>query len=450
MKKSAHEESERLPPQNVEAEISVLGAILLDGACLDRVTDVLAPGDFYRPAHRTIYQTMRNLHEGNEAIDLVTLKEHLQRAGKLEEVGGAAYLASLLDAVPTSANVPYHSKIVRERSILRQLIETATEIVGMGYQPEETVDGILDLAEKKILAIGQQKIRQGFRPLKDVIKETFERIQVLYERKELVSGLSTGFTQFDRLTSGLQSSELIIIAGRPSMGKTSFALNIAEHVALDLKLPVALFSLEMSQQQLVQRMLCSQAKVDSQKLRTGFLSKEDFPRLTLAAARLSEAPIFIDDTASASALEIRAKARRLKADLGMLGMIVIDYLQLMRGETGIENRQQEISDISRSLKALAKELEVPVVALSQLSRAPEMRGRDRRPQLSDLRESGAIEQDADLVAFIYREEVYNEDTPDKGKAEIIIRKQRNGPVGTVELAFIHEFTKFADLYEDRH
>ncbi len=445
LKKIDLSEVERVPPQNVEAELSVIGSVLLDNASLTRVLEIVGPDDFYRPAHRTIFRTFLDLFERGDAIDLVTVKDRLQRNGQLEEVGGASYLASVLDTVPTSANVQHHSRIIREKSVLRQLIQTATEVVSMGYQSGEDVDELLDRAEARIFQIGEKKIKQGFYNLKDVIKDTFRRIEELYERKELVTGVPTGFHDFDHLTAGLQPSDLIVIAGRPSMGKTSFVLNIAQHVALKTAMPVAVFSLEMSRQQLVQRMLCSEAKVDAHKLRTGFLSREDIPRLTVAAGALSEAPIFIDDTAGCSVLEIRAKARRLKAENKKLALVIIDYLQLMRGREGTENRQQEISDISRSLKGLAKELDVPVVALSQLSRAPEMRGRDRRPQLSDLRESGAIEQDADLVAFIYREEVYDPETPEKGVAEIIIRKQRNGPTDTVRLAFLNQYTKFENL-----
>lgn len=445
MRKAELAEVEKLPPQNIEAELSVLGAVLLENSCLTKVLEVLGPEDFYRPAHRNIFRAMLDLFERDDAIDLVTVKERLQKTGELEMVGGASYLASMLDMVPTSANVQYHARIVREKSILRQLIETATGIVGMGYQGGDDVDEILDTAEANIFRIGEKKIKQGFFGLKEIIKDTFHRIEYLYERKELVSGVPTGFIEFDRLTSGLQPSDLVVIAGRPSMGKTAFCLNLAQYVAVEAGMPVAIFSLEMSRQQLVQRMLCCEAKVDAQRLRTGFLSKEDFPKLTIAAGRLSEAPIFIDDTPSASVLEIRAKARRLKAENKSLALVIIDYLQLMRGREKTENRQQEISDISRSLKALAKEIDLPVIALSQLSRAVEMRGKDRRPQLSDLRESGAIEQDADVVAFIYRDEMYNEESPDKGLAEIIIRKQRNGPVGTVRLAFLNQYTRFENL-----
>jgi replicative DNA helicase len=436
----------RLPPQNVEAEQSVLGAILLDGRSLDNALEILREGDFYKPAHAVVFRAMLALADRGEPIDLVTLKDQLQGAGALAEVGGASYLASLLDMVPTSANVRHHCRIVREKSIRRQLIHCCGEIAEDSFGSETETEDLLDRSEEKIFRIGEQKIKQSFFPMRQVVKEAFEHIERLFDRQDPISGLATGFTDFDRMTAGLQKSDLIIIAGRPSMGKTSFCLNIAEHVALSLGLPVAIFSLEMSREQLAQRMLCSEARVDAQALRTGFLRREDFPRLTLAVGRLAEAPIFIDDSASASVLEIKAKSRRLQKEHENLALIVIDYLQLMRGHEKKDSRQQEISDISRALKGLAKELKIPVVALSQLSRAPESRGRDRRPQLSDLRESGAIEQDADVVAFIYREEYYEPDDPEvKGLAEVIIRKQRNGPAGTVKLAFLHEFTKFANL-----
>jgi replicative DNA helicase len=442
-------ELERLPPQNVEAEQSVLGAVLLDNTSLTRVVELLRPEDFYRGPHRKIFENLLELFERGEAIDLVTLKEKLQQAGDLEAVGGASYLASLLDVVPTAANVIHHSRIVREKAILRRLIEVATDIVGMGFDGGEDVDAILDSAESKIFQISGHKIKPGFHSLRDVIKDAFVRIESLYEKKELVTGVATGFEDVDRMTSGLQPSDLVVIAGRPSMGKTALCLNIAQHVSIESGLPVAVFSLEMSRQQLVQRMLCSEARVDSHKLRTGFLSKEDWPKLTIAAGRLSEAPIYIDDTPSSTVMEIRAKARRLQSEHKDLSLVVIDYLQLITGRERIENRQQEITEISRSLKAMAKELDVPVMALSQLSRAVESRGKDRRPQLSDLRESGAIEQDADVVAFIYRDEMYNPESPEKGLAEVIFRKQRNGPVGTVKLSFLSEFTRFEDL-EDRY
>jgi replicative DNA helicase len=447
-------DTHRVPPQNVEAEMAVLGALLLDNEALIRVLEHLSPADFYRPAHRIIYTVILDMSERNEVIDLVTLKDRLQRTGKLDEVGGAAYLASLLDGVATSANAAYHSRIVREKSVLRGLAQAATDIVGMAYDggggAHVDVDELINEAERRIFEIGERKIQQGFFSVGQVVKDTLKRVEDLYENQSLITGVGTGYHEFDNLTSGLQPSDLIVIAGRPSMGKTSFCLNIAEHVAIENKLPVAVFSLEMSRQQLVQRMLCSEARIDAHKLRTGFLHKSDFPKLAMAASRLSEAPVFIDDTASISVLEIRARSRRLKKDHKDLSLIVIDYLQLIRGRENTENRQQEISDISRSLKALAKELEVPVVALSQLSRACEMRGKDKRPQLSDLRESGAIEQDADLVAFIYRDEVYYpEETNDKGIAEIIVRKQRNGPIGDIKLAFLNQYTRFENL-EQHH
>ncbi|GIX46642.1 MAG: replicative DNA helicase [Candidatus Tectimicrobiota bacterium] len=349
--------------------------------------------------------------------------------------------------VPTAANVWHHARIVREKAILRALIQTATTIVSESYEETDDVELLLDRAEQAIFEISQRKLTPGFVNIKTVVKEAFKRIEQLYERKELITGTPTGFTEFDRKTAGLQPADLIIIAGRPSMGKTAFCLNIAQHVGIRVGRPVAIFSLEMAKEQLVMRMLCAEARIDSAKLRTGFLRREDWPVLTKAAGALSEAPIFIDDTPEQSALDIRAKARRLRAELGDLALVIIDYLQLMQARTRTESRQQEISEVTRALKSLAKELQVPVVALSQLSRAVEQR-RPPRPQLSDLRESGAIEQDADVVVFIYRDEVYHEDSPKKGIAELIIGKQRNGPTGVVELTFLREYARFENLYAD--
>jgi replicative DNA helicase len=364
---------------------------------------------------------------------------------QLDQVGGMAYLASLVDNVPSAANVAHYAKIVKEKAILRRLIGTATEILTKSYNAGADVDEVLDEAEHAIFEISENKIRPAFFPIKNIIKDSFKTIEKLYERKELITGVPTGFEKIDDLTSGLQKSDLIIIAGRPSMGKTAFALNIAQHAATDAGIPVAVFSLEMSKEQLALRMLSTAAKVDSQRLRKGFLGETDWPKLTTAAGRLSEALIFIDDTPAITALEMKAKARRLKAESG-LGLIILDYLQLMRGGAYRDSREQEISEISRSLKALAKELNVPVIALSQLNRKVEDRT-NRRPHMADLRESGAIEQDADVIAFIYRDEVYNksEDNPEKGLAEIIIGKQRNGPTGMVKLAFLEKYTCFENL-----
>jgi replicative DNA helicase len=427
-------------------EQSVLGAILLENEALVRVLELLDARDFYQEAHRWVFQAMIELFEENVPIDLLTVTERLRKRDRLEAVGGAAYLAELVELVPTAANVWHHARVVREKAVLRGLIQTATSIVTDSYEDADDVDILLDRAEQAIFEISQRKATSGFLHINAILKGSFKRIEQLYERKELVTGVPTGFIEFDRRTAGLQPADLIIIAGRPSMGKTAFSLNIAQHVGIQVGRPVAIFSLEMSKEQLVLRMLCAEARIDSSKLRTGFLSREDWPRLTKAAGTLSEARIYIDDTPAQSSLDIRAKARRLRAELDDLALIIIDYLQLMQGRSRSENRQQEISEITRALKALAKELQVPVVALSQLSRAVEQR-KPPRPQLSDLRESGAIEQDADVVALIYRDEVYDENSDAKGIAEIIIGKQRNGPTGVVRLAFRGEYTRFENLAE---
>ncbi|MBI4634406.1 MAG: replicative DNA helicase [Deltaproteobacteria bacterium] len=435
----------KVPPQNTEAEQSILGGILLENQALNTVLETLGANDFYSEAHRKIFTAIVELSEKNEPYDLITLTNILKNKNQIESIGGVSYLASLVNNVPSAANVAYYAKIVKEKAILRGLIWTATEILTKSYNTGADVDHVLDEAEHAIFEISENKIRPSFFPLRAIIKDSFKTIENLFERKELITGVPTGFERIDDLTSGLQKSDLIIIAGRPSMGKTAFALNIAQHAALEVGIPTAVFSLEMAKEQLALRMLASEARVDSQRLRKGMLGETDWPKLTTAAGRLSEAPIFIDDTPAITVLEMKAKARRLKAETG-LGLIVLDYLQLMRGGTYKDSREQEISEISRSLKALAKELSVPVVALSQLNRKVEDRT-NRRPQMADLRESGAIEQDADLIAFIYRDEVYNksEDNPDKGIAEIIIGKQRNGPTGIVKLAFLEKYTCFENL-----
>ena len=435
----------KVAPQNIEAEQSILGSILLDNQALNNVLEVLSAKDFYNEAHRRIFAATIELSDRNEPCDLITLTNILKNNKQLDAVGGMAYLASLVDNVPSAANAAYYAKIVKEKAILRMLIGTATEILKNSYDTSAEIDQVLDKAEHAIFEISENKIRPAFFPIKDIIKDSFKTIERLYERKALITGVPTGFEKIDDLTSGLQKSELIIIAGRPSMGKTAFALNIAFHAAVEMGLPVAIFSLEMAKEQLAMRMLASEAKVDSQRLRQGRLGETDWPKLTIAAGRLSDAPIFIDDKPAIMVLEMKAKARRLKAESG-LELIVLDYLQLMRGGGNRDSREQEISEISRSLKALAKELNVPVIALSQLNRKVEDRT-NRRPQMADLRESGAIEQDADLIAFIYRDELYNksEDNPEKGMAEIIIGKQRNGPVGTVKLAFLEKYTSFENL-----
>jgi len=442
----------RIPPHNLDAERAVLGAVLLEGReTLPRVIEVLRPSDFYTEAHRGVYDTMLQLFDRGEPVDLITLSEELRRNDQLQFVGGPASLALLVEQASIAAHLMSYAAIVRDMAVLRELIQTSTQIITQAFEAKEDVQSLVDEAEKRIFGLAERRLEGSALPVGKILKNTFEYIERLYERKEHVTGVATGFEKLDLETSGLQPSDFIIIAGRPSMGKTAFALNIAQYVGVHLRQKVLVLSLEMSAQQLVQRMLCSEAKVDSQAVRTGYLSPSDWHRLTAAAGRLSEAKIFIDDSPGLTVLEARAKARRMKAEHG-LDLLVIDYLQLMRGRGGIENRQQEISEISRSLKALAKELNVPVVALSQLSRAVEARAqRDFRPQLSDLRESGALEQDADVILFLYRQKVYKEDVPPEEEkiAEVIIGKQRNGPIGTVKLVFLPEYARFenaADLH----
>ncbi len=439
--------SHKLPPQNIEAEQSVLGGILIENEAVNKVMEILTADDFYRDAHSRIFNALISLSERDEPADLITLTNELRKIDQLDSIGGASYLASLIDSVPTAANIEYYAKIVKEKAILRKLIQTSTEIITQSYQDRGDVEGFLDEAERAIFEISEKRVKPSFYSIRDIVKESFKTIERLFEKKELVTGVPSGFKELDRLTAGFHASDLIIVAGRPSMGKTALCLNLSQYAAIEKRIPVAIFSLEMSKEQLVIRMLCSEAQVEGTRLRTGFLTESDWPKLTLAAGNLSDAPIFIDDSAAISVLELRAKARRLKGEHG-LGMLIIDYLQLMKGRTRVESRQQEISEISRSLKALAKELNIPVIAVSQLSRKTEERT-GNRPQLSDLRESGAIEQDADLILFLYRDEVYNrsEDNPNKGKAELIIGKQRNGPIGKIELAFLDKFTAFKELYK---
>jgi replicative DNA helicase len=440
--------AERTLPHNLEAERSVLGAILVHNDAYNLAVQVITPSDFYRDAHRRIFDKMISLNERNQAIDFVTLKEELARAGELDEIGGPSYVASLADGVPRSANVEYYAKIVKEKSTLRSLIHSANKILTEAYEAEEEPDLLLDEAERAIFAIAEDRIRQGFVPLRDLVQSSFATIEKLQQHKGLVTGVPTGFVDLDEMTSGLQPSDLILVAARPSMGKTSFVLNIAQHVGTSTDMTVGFFSLEMSKEQLFMRMLTSEARIDAHRFRTGYLNEKDYGRLSHALGTLAEARVFIDDTASIGVLEMRAKARRLKAEHG-LHLLIIDYIQLMQGRGRFESRQTELASISRSLKGLAKELGVPIVALSQLSRAPETRS-DHRPQLSDLRESGALEQDADVVMFIFREEQYrdadgNPNQEAEGTAEIIIGKQRNGPVGTAKLAFIKEHTRFENL-----
>ena len=433
----------RSVPQNISAEQATLGSILLEKDSILNCIEILQWEDFYKSAHQIIYKCVLDLFEKNQAVDLVTLTEELQKKKQLDEVGGASYLTTLMSSVPTAANVFYYARIVEEKAILRKLINHATQIVSMSYEEQEEARVLLDKAENLIFEVSQQKIKNFFSPIKDLLTESFEKIEDLYHSGNFITGVPTGFMQLDEMTTGLQPSELIIVAGRPSMGKTAFCMNIAQFAAMHHKIPVAVFSLEMSKSQIVQRMLCSEARIDTHALRRGMMPEEDWPKLSLAAGRLSAAPIFIDDSAGISPLEIKAKARRLKAQYD-LGLVLIDYLQLIQTGLRVENRQQEISQISRSLKGLARELNIPVVAVSQLSRAVELRS-NQRPRLSDLRESGALEQDADVVAFIYREEYYKPKSSKKGIAEVIISKQRNGPTGTIELAFLKEYTRFENL-----
>jgi len=435
----------RLPPQNIEAEQCVLGSILLHQGAILKAVEILSPDDFYRSEHGLIFAAMIHLFDKAEPQDLVTVTNVLKNENNLDKIGGPAYLATLTDIVPVAANIGYYSKIVREKAILRKLISTSTEIASRCYEQQDDIDALLDETEQTIFEISSAKSNQSYYPISTVINESFKMIEKLSEKRELITGVPSGFTDFDKKTAGLQPSDLIILAGRPSMGKTALAMNMVQNAAMLSKTPVGVFSLEMSKEQLGMRMLCSISRVDSQNLRTGNIRDNDWPNLARAHGMLSESPIFIDDTPAISILEIRAKSRRLKTEHN-IGLIVVDYLQLMRGRSSAERREQEISEISRSLKAMAKELHIPVIALSQLNRSLENRP-NKRPQLSDLRESGAIEQDADVICFIYRDEVYNkaEDNPNKGIAELIIGKQRNGPTGTVKLAFLDSITTFETL-----
>lgn len=439
---------ERIPPQNVEAEQSVLGAMLISRDAIDKAGEILTEEDFYRQDDRIIFSAIMDLHGRNEAVDLVTVTEELRKMGKLEAIGGTAAITALSNAVPTAANVVYHAKIVEEKSLRRQLIEAATDVAASGYEEEENIAQTIDKAEQKILAVANRKHSGGMVKIKDIVKAAMGRIEELYDSKDAYTGLPTGFTDFDRMTSGLQPSDLIIVAARPSMGKSSLVLNIAEHVAIKGHKSVAFFSLEMSKEQLVQRMLCSGADIDASRLRIGQLQDSEWPKLVKAADELSESKIMMDDTPGITALEMRSKCRRWKNENG-LDLIIVDYLQLMQGSSrrASDNRQQEMSEISRSLKGLARELNVPLIALSQLSRSVESRT-SKRPMLSDLRESGALEQDADIVCFIYRDDYYNPDTDQKNIAELIVAKHRNGPVGTVQLFFKKDTTRFADLTKD--
>ena len=432
-------------PSNVEAERSILGAILLDNMVCNQAIELLRREDFFLDSHRRIFEKMIALIERTMPIDLITLSDELRRAGEFEQIGGATYIASLIDGVPRTDTIEPYAKLVKSKSMLRKLITAAGQITALAFEEEDDTDVIIDKAEQMIFQIAQDKVRQGFQYVGDVAHRRIEQIEQMAGRPEMITGVPTGFTDFDRLTSGLQRQELIVIAGRPSTGKTALALNMAQYAAKN-GIVVGIFSLEMSAEQLCSRLLCSEARVDAHRLRTGYLNREEWARLADALRRLSETKVFIDDTPGAGVLEMRAKCRRLKAEHG-LDLLIIDYLQLMAGRGRIESRQQEVSQISRDLKTLAKELEVPVVALSQLSRAPEQRT-EHKPQLSDLRESGAIEQDSDVVCFIFREELYNPTDENQGVAELIIGKQRNGPTGMVQLAFLKEFTRFENMWRE--
>ena len=440
--------SERSLPHNLEAEKAVLGAVLIDNEQFNRAAELIDSPDFYRHAHQQIFDKMVSLIDRDEVIDLVTLKEELNRAGNLNEVGGPAYIAALVDGVPKSTNVEYYAKIVKEKATLRSLIGSANKILTTAYQAEVEPEVQLDQAESEIFQIADGRLTEGFQSLKDLVPGGIETLEKLENQQGGFTGVPSGFTELDRFTSGFQPSDLVIIAARPAMGKTSLALNIAQHVGTKTEKTVGVFSLEMSKQALFLRMLTSEARIDSQKFRNGFLGSEEYKKMSEALNTLGEAKVFIDDSTSVSVLEMRAKARRLKSEHG-LHLLIIDYLQLMQGRGRFENRNLELASISRSLKGLAKELEVPVVALSQLSRAPESRS-EHRPQLSDLRESGALEQDADVVLFIYREDQYDRKPENENTAEVIIGKQRNGPPGTVRLAFLKEFTRFENQTTTQH
>ena len=436
----------KVPPHSIEAEQAVLGGLMLDNRAWEKIADLVTEVDFYRRDHRLIFRSIANLEANDQPFDVVTLSEQLGKNNEQEDAGGLAYLGRLAKETPSAANIKAYAEIVRERSVLRQMIEVGTDIAGNAYNPEgRDSRELIDEAERKVFKIAEQgtRIGNGFVGMKQLLTKTVEKIDLLYEQEGTITGVSTGFTQFDEMTTGLQAGDLVIVAGRPSMGKTTFAMNMAENAAIAQKTSVAVFSMEMPAESLTMRMVSSLGRIDQHHLRTGQLTDDDWPRITSAVSILSEAKIFVDDTPALSPSELRARARRLKREHG-LGMIVIDYLQLMQLSGSTENRATEISEISRNLKGLAKELEVPVVALSQLNRSLEQRP-NKRPVMSDLRESGAIEQDADLIVFIYRDEVYNDDSPDKGTAEIIIGKQRNGPIGTTRLTFLGKYTKFENF-----
>jgi replicative DNA helicase len=445
MPETAVAAAERTLPHNLEAERSVLGAILVHNDAFNLAAQVIDSQDFYRDAHRRIFDKMVALNERHDAIDFVTLKEELAKTGQLDEVGGPAYIASLADGVPRATNVEYYAKIVKEKSTLRNLIYAANKILTDAYEADQESDVVLDQAESAIFSVADDRLKAGFVPMRDLVKESFPKIEQLFEQKRLITGVPTGFVDLDEMTRGLQGGDLVIVAARPSMGKTSLVLNVAQYVATQPEHVVGFFSLEMSKESLFLRLLTAEAQVDGHRLLSGAIGGKDYGRISHALETLSAMKLYIDDTANIGVLEMRAKARRLQAEHG-LSLLVVDYIQLMTGRGRFENRTLELASISRSLKGLAKELGVPIVVLSQLSRAPESRS-DHRPQLSDLRESGALEQDADVVVLIYRDDVYNKDpnSPDAGTAELILAKQRNGPTGVVRLAFLREQTRFANL-----
>jgi replicative DNA helicase len=440
----------RVPPQNLEAEQSVLGAILLDNEAINQALEILSADDFYRESHREIFRVMVDLSDRSQPVDAITMTDALRTRGRLEAIGGPAYIAELAACVPTAANISHYARIVREKAVLRALASTATEIASSAYDAPARVDEFLDEAEHRIFEISERRIRASFHTMNELTRESLKIIERLYEQREMVTGVPTGFDDLNRITAGFQPSDLIVIAARPSMGKTALALNIAAHAASEAqpRRGVAFFSLEMSKEQLVLRLLCSEARVDSSRARAGYLRGDDFPKLAQAAARLAEAPIFIDDSSDTTPIVLKAKCRRLARDPSAnLGLVMVDYLQLMRSARPGESREKEIAEISRSLKSLAKELKVPVIALSQLNRQVETRP-DRRPLLADLRESGAIEQDADVIAFIYRDEMYHRDSKEPGVAEVIVAKQRNGPTDTAKLTYISQYTRFENYTSD--
>lgn len=444
MAAAAEEILRRVPPQNLEAEQSVLGAILLDNEAINQALEVLSSEDFYRESHREIFRAMTELSDRSQPVDAITLTDLLKGRGRLEVVGGPAYIGELAAAVPTAANIAHYARIVREKAVLRSLASIATEIASSAYDSPVSVDEFLDEAEHRVFEISERRITASFHPMRELTRDSLKLIERLYERREMVTGVPSGFIDLDRITAGFQPADLVVIAGRPSMGKTALALNVAAYAALeaDPRVGVAFFSLEMSREQLVLRLLCSEARVDSAKTRAGYLADRDFQRLAEAAVRLSEAPIFVDDSSDITPMTLKAKCRRLARDPSAnLGLIIVDYLQLMRASRPGESREKEIAEISRALKALAKELKVPVIALSQLNRQVESRP-DRRPLLADLRESGAIEQDADVIAFIYRDEMYHRDSKEPGVAEVIVAKQRNGPTDIAKLTYMNQFTRF--------